>query len=633
MGGWRGSREANDEVTVRPGGPAAHPRRAAAERQGSRLIAAAFLAVLLPATAVKAGDKATPAPAAMSNEAPVITVEITHPDLLIDRVTDARVQQSLGLSAQYRKFREGPQFRQLQAVALMVALQLRTPWDRALRDLTGGGIVASVFADPGREPRLEAVITARDPKLLDRLNEVFLRMARDDAGKKKMPDPVRTTDYRGTVVHILGGEKPVAYAIVSGRLAVSNSAKDLERLVDRLRSNAPAPVAAARDGSGAQEDAGVILRGHVDLEQLKKLDPKKFTLPERPNPGIVFLVGSWYESLKRARAIDATIRWSETELSADADLRLPKDARPASVQGFVPGPEQGTRPPLHPPGTIASLGLWRDWAAIWESKSDLLAPEVVQGLAQFDTLAGQFFGAREFGEDVLGAFDPHWRLVVAQQDYASLNPAPDVKHPTFAIVAELNGSQEDFAARLKVAFQSIAAISNVESAQKKGPVFELGSEEVEGVKIATTKYLVPRRSASAGEPGATRYNYSPSLAQVGRYVIFSSSTGLARTLVRELKAAPAAGPNPKDVAATFTVEADGPEVARLLEQNRSRMVMQTMLGQGETKPDAERRVGMILDLFRYLGHGRLVVADTADRTRLQLKLDLSRRGVVVDQSR
>ncbi len=75
---------------------------------------------------------------------------------------------------------------------------------------------------------------------------------------------------------------------------------------------------------------------------------------------------------------------------------------------------------------------------------------------------------------------------------------------------------------------------------------------------------------------------------------------------------------------TFTVEADGPEAARWLEQNRDRMIMQTMLSRGETKEDAAGRVELNLSLLRYLGHGRLVVTDGADRSRLQLKLDLSR---------
>ena len=52
--------------------------------------------------------------------------------------------------------------------------------------------------------------------------------------------------------------------------------------------------------------------------------------------------------------------------------------------------------------------------------------------------------------------------------------------------------------------------------------------------------------------------------------------------------------------------------------------MQTVLDRGETKEDAEGRVAMILDLLRYLGQGRLVVTDTADRSRAQLQLELGR---------
>src|SRR5262249_4999495 len=154
-----------------------------------------------------------------------------------------------------------------------------------------------------------------------------------------------------------------------------------------------------------------------------------------------------------------------------------------------------------------------------------------------------------------------------------------------------------------VAFQSFVALSNIDAAQKKAAVLELGSEEVEGVRIATTKYVVPQKTSSATEPGAQRYNYSPSAAPVGRHFILSSSAGLARSLVKELKSADASGKDRKDEPATFTVEADGTELARLLEQNRSRMVMQTMLDRGETKEDAEDRVSLILALFRYLGHG------------------------------
>ena len=130
----------------------------------------------------------------------------------------------------------------------------------------------------------------------------------------------------------------------------------------------------------------------------------------------------------------AAIREHCGEIAATVELPAPPGGYPASVKGYVPAVGQGSAPQLRPPGTIASLSLWRDWATIWESRTELFTPEVVQGLAQLDTFAGQFFGGREFGSDVLGAFDPHWRLVIAHQDYEALKPAPDIRLPAFALV-------------------------------------------------------------------------------------------------------------------------------------------------------------------------------------------------------
>ncbi len=191
-------------------------------------------------------------------------------------------------------------------------------------------------------------------------------------------------------------------------------------------------------------------------------------------------------------------------------------------------------------------------------------------------------------------------------------------------MAELNAPDDDFASRLKIAFQSIVAIANVDAAQKKAAVMELGSEEVEGITIATTRFLVPRTSAPASEQALQRYNYTPAAGQVGKYFILSSSTGLARALVKELKAMSGPGVLRAEEKATFRVEADGTAIAHYLERNRSRMVMQAMLKQGATKEKAEQRVGLNLDFLRYLGHGRLVVRDDPDATRFQVKLDLSK---------
>lgn len=601
---------------IRPGDVGAPARRT--------ILALAFLAglLLVPARSTRAGD--IPAGKSPAVDAPVLVLDAPHPDILIDRLLDPRIQQSLNLIPQYRKFREGPQFRQVQAVVYLIAGKLGTTWDRGLRDLTGGGIAARVAINAGQAPRLELVVTPKDPKLLEKFLAVFVDLARQDARTKKAPDPVRTADHRGKPMYFLGEkEKEIGYAVVNGRLAVASSKAGLESLVDRVEKSGASAVAGA---SSSNPDAGapVVLHGHLDLARLRKLNPKKFTLPARPDTGVVLFFGSWYEALKQAAAVDATVRWSGTELAADIDLPLAGGDRPASIKGYLPGQGEGPAPSLCPPGTIASLSLWRDWATIWEARADLFAPETVQGFAQFDTLAGQFFGAREFGPDVLGAFDPHWRLVVAQQDFAAMKPAPDTKLPAFAVVAELNGSQESFADRLKVAFQAIIGISNVDAAQKRAAALELGSENVDGIAMTTTKFILSTKSSSPDEPGAQRYNYSPSIAHVGRYFILSSSAGLARSLIHQMKADSTSGKTPqKPEPATFTMTADGPELARLLAKNRDRMIMQTMLSRGETKEDAGRRVDLNLALLRYLGHGRLVIQDLASRTRVQLKLKLS----------
>ncbi|HZW31045.1 MAG TPA: hypothetical protein VFF52_10080 [Isosphaeraceae bacterium] len=599
-------------------------------------VATAVLAVWAPSPRAES-DAIPPDPARWIASDAVLSLEVPRPEVLIDRLSEPRIQDYLRVLPAYRKFLEGPAFSQIRAVAGLIAGRLDTTWDRGLRNLTGGGILAAVEAEAGKEPRIFLVITPRDAGQLERASRVILEMVRGDAARKKKPEPVKTVAHRGVTVYAAAGPKGGAYAVVAGRLVLSNSADNLKRLLDR------AVAARTKAGAGSSTAVGSTLAdqpewkrqrdrlgrdamiwGLVRLDRLRQVDPQRFTIKEKGDTGVVLLFGSWYEALRKAPWVAANLRWTDSELAARVELPAPPGGYPGPVKGYIPGAGQGTAPPLNPPGTIASLSLWRDWATIWESRAELFAPEVVQGLAQFDTFAGQFFGAREFGPDVLGAFDPHWRLIIAEQDYQALKPAPDVKLPAFALVAELESADGDFAQRLKVAFQSFMGLVNIGSAQQKAPLLELGSEEVEGVTIATTRYMIPRSSSAPSVTPHLRYNFSPSAAQFGKCFILSSSTHLARALVKELKSAGGDRKIEGGASATLSVDADGPELARLLERNRPRLVMQTMLKQGETKSKAEERVDLGLALLRYLGHGRLLIRDGAEATRLELSLQLAK---------
>ena len=565
----------------------------------------------------------------------VVCVEIPQPVRLIDRGTDPRFKNYLTLFPQYQRLLKDPKFSELSAAGKLISSQLDTTWDNALRELTGGGITAALEAEPGQPPRVYLLIKPKNKELLERASKVLLNLARQDAKDRGKPDPVKTSDHRGVVLHVLGDAKGLAYGLVADKLVLSNSVNSLERLIDRMLPVAAKPGEPAGSGKASfaslaeraewktlkkKQDDDSLAWGFVDMDRLRQLDPKRYESSNKPDTGLIVLFGSWIQAFQKAPWLTAGIRWSSTELGAAIDLPVPRNGRAPAYKGYVPGSGQGAALLIQPPGTIASLSVWRDLETFWESRADLFSPETVQGFAQLDTLAGQFFGGREFGTAVLGQFDPHWRLVVAQQDYAALKPQPDVKYPAVAIVAELDSADSDFGERFKVAFQAIVGISNVDGNQKKTAALELRTEEIEGIKLATARYMIPRHSASGSEAPNPRYNFTPATAQVGKYLIFSSSIGLARDLIKELKSKNGGA----DLGETAVLEADGPQLARLLEINRPRLAMQLMLGRGETKDKAEGHVELGLALLRSLGHGRLVIRDDPGATRIQLKLQLAR---------
>jgi hypothetical protein len=74
--------------------------------------------------------------------------------------------------------------------------------------------------------------------------------------------------------------------------------------------------------------------------------------------------------------------------------------------------------------------------------------------------------------------------------------------------------------------------------------------------------------------------------------------------------------------ATLLMTADGPALAGLVELNRERLILQTMLDQGKDRDAAERDVATLAALLRYLGRGELRLEDRAEASTLSLEFDL-----------
>lgn len=547
-----------------------------------------------------------------------IYLEVPEPGVLLDRLMDPKTRSMLDGIPQYRKFLGSPDYQKAMAGVDFISTLLDTTWEKGLRDLAGGGIVLAIEATS--PPRMTLVVTPKDPAFLAKAHGKLVAFARADAAGKGKPDPIKAADYRGIKSFALSPEE--AHAIVDGSLIVANSGDALkaaiDRKLDRKGSIAADPTWKARKAEAAKDP---LAWGYLRMDRLRKADPMRYNVPDMVNPGATFFFAPWIEAYRKADWVSMNLAWTAGTISARLSMPTPAKGYPDAVKRYVPGKGQGAAAPLNPPGTVATLSLWRDLSSIWEVRTELFPPQVVQGFAQLDTVAGQFFGGRDFGTGVLGALQSDWRIVVARQDFAKMNPVPDVKLPAFALVVDLKPDDDEFAQRLRVAYQSFIGLANLGAAQSKSPPLELGSETFEGVTISTSKYMPAKadgKKPADAEPVHQRHNFSPSVAQVGNHFVLSSSLGLAKGLVTALKA-----PAGKPTSQTVVVKADGGEVAGLLRENRDRLVMQNMLEKGNDKEKAESEVDVLIGLLGYLGKGELSATDMDKALTFALDFTLS----------
>ncbi len=570
------------------------------------LVAASWLAnaAIVQAEAPKASRWAGPGA--------YLYVEITRPEVLIDRASSDRINGLLKAVPGYAKALEGDQYRTFRTVADVVAGQLGTTPEKGLRDLTGGGIALAIEGAKGSE-KIFVAITPKDAAFLTRAHEKLLELARQDAATKGKADPVAVSEYRGMKLYTIAPQE--IHAIVSGSLVLANSPDLLRAVIDRASGEDSKSLAENANFKARHEvaDSNAVAWAFARLDLLRGLDPNA----KKPDAGALFLLGPWIEAVTKGDWATASLGWTGDKLSAELTLSAPPSGRSDAMKRYVPNGPDGAPQPVRVPRQIASGGLWRDLSSIWEVRAEIFPPETVQGLAQLDTQAGTFFGGRDFGTGVLGAIGSRWRVVVADQDFDAMKPAPDAKYPAVAIILDLKPDDEEFATRLKSAFQSFIGLANLGAAQTKAPPLMLSSEECQGATISTAKFLPPGK-AEAGEPVNARYNLSPSAVQVGNHFVLSTSLGLARDLVPALKAPV------QNVDATLIAEADGATLANLLGRNRSRLITQNMLEKGNARPKAEGEIGLMIELVKYLGHASLKAQDRPDSTTIKLEFLLDK---------
>ncbi|MHC4849227.1 MAG: DUF3352 domain-containing protein [Planctomycetota bacterium] len=246
-----------------------------------------------------------------------------------------------------------------------------------------------------------------------------------------------------------------------------------------------------------------------------------------------------------------------------------------------------------PEQTIAVARMKRNLSQLWEYQDDLIAenalPELVKFSSNFKTLTGL-----TFTEELLPRLGDEVTLVAVRRDWKEGAAVPEVKIPHAAMIWPVK-TDERMRQSIDLAFQQVMSLIGLQQAEMSRK-FMVMRETYKEIPIMTARYPAPAEGEMKGRRALPiRYNFTPAAAVVGDHYVLSTTDELLKMLI-DGRAGSTAAPAGKN--AGFWV-APAPGVA-MLRENRSALVAQRMLKEGEDKPTAERTTDILLEFASLL---------------------------------
>lgn len=579
------------------------------------VLAMGLVLPVLAAQTVFSAEKLPPATQWISPDA-LVVLEVTQPKALLDSVLDPQTAEAVTSVPAYQALASQEGFRQFVAVVSYLETMVGSDWKTALRNLTGGGV--TVAASP--QGTVWMIFDAEDAKMLEQLHVTLLGFARDQASTQGQPGRVVSSQYRGVTGWTFGGGE--AHAIVGNRLVLSNKPEGLKAALD-LRAE---PGGASLDGVPAYQAAkqtaepNACARAFVNVGVLKQHPPIQQALNRSANPLAALLFTGITESLRESNWLSLGLRVEGKTLALQAavDGKATDPSGPAAF-ALPDQPDKGVLPNLSVPRRIAGLSLYRDLHAFYAAKDELF-PERTSGLIFFENMMGIFFSGLDLTEEVLGETQPEVRVVVAEQEYDPAVGTPQLQIPAFAAVFRLR-NPDQFSEVVEEAWQKAIGLTNFTRGQQAEPGLIIDKPSHGDTKFTVAYFRAPPEGNR--EKTDQRFNFRPSLARVGDFMILSSTDGLTKDLIDALKKEMAETVKPL-AAAHSLLEVNVAQVASILGANRDNLVRQNMLNEGSTKEQAETQIDLLLTIIKYLGQATLNVgtSDGRPQATLELKPDL-----------
>ncbi len=179
---------------------------------------------------------------------------------------------------------------------------------------------------------------------------------------------------------------------------------------------------------------------------------------------------------------------------------------------------------------------------------------------------------------------------------------------------------EQFGTVVEEAWQKAIGLVNFTRGQKAQPGMIIDRPVYQETKY-TVAYFSPADANDKTKPD-TRFNVRPTLAMPGKYLILSSTDGLARDLIDVLGRE--AGQPVQPVAQTHSVlDIDGGQVVSILRANRETIVRGDMVKKGRSQQESEAGIDLLINLVRLVDQVKLSLGTEKDLTQAQLTIKLS----------
>ena len=575
-----------------------------------------FAAVLVSVTFAAAPEPVVRSATEMLPETSVLYASMPNPADTISRLLDHPMTTHVLDTDAAQAALNTKDMKQLRGVISFVEADLDVEWRDALTMATGKGVHVCVDAKTeGLAILIESSDKIQRHKVLARL----MQLARDDAKSKGKPDPYETHEYRGITAYKVEKNGSV-FAELGPWLIISNKS-DLAKFIadshldgsDKTLATAPW-FTRARENVNTRAAAWAVL----DVETLRNAGAAKELFANRTENIVAeLLLGGIQSTLCETQHVGASLEINEDQVSLNVATPFSAGWISEAREHFFGDASAKAPPPLKTSGELLSVSAFRDLSHAWLYASDTLIERGIDELAESESGLSNLFGGRDFGEDVLGAFQPGIRLIIAHQDFSHQEPpVPAIRLPAFALTAELK--DENMVPELRRIFQSLIGFFNIVGAMNGQPQLEMDMEKTAQVQTITSRFLPTAENRDARD-AAINYNFSPSVAFAGKRFVLASS----RILVRELAIAEPIARAPYNENTNTLVQANLDVVHRTLKDNREHLISQNMLEKGHSRDAAEKEIGTLLGLLRLVESGSIHLHRLADRLELEVTLDLN----------